>query len=66
MQIRKKWLNQLQNFLTNILKNIIWHLFAGESHQVVKITVTYCRSQIIRLHSNTGGDIPPSVGEPDP
>ena len=41
MQIRKKWLNQLKNFLTNILKNIIWHLFAGESHQVVKITVTY-------------------------
>ncbi len=38
MQIRKKWLNQLKNFL-NILKNIIWHLFAGESHQVVKITV---------------------------
>jgi hypothetical protein len=28
--------------LTNILKNIIWHLFAGESHKVVKITVTYC------------------------
>jgi hypothetical protein len=25
----------------NILKNIIWHLFVGESHQVVKITVTY-------------------------
>jgi hypothetical protein len=32
-----------KTFLTNILnlKNIIWHLFAGESHQVVKITVTY-------------------------
>ncbi len=41
MQIRKKWLSQLKNFLTNIFKNIIWHLFAGESHQVVKITVTY-------------------------
>jgi hypothetical protein len=41
MQIHKKWLNQLENFLTNILNNIIWHLFAGESHQVVKITVTY-------------------------
>jgi hypothetical protein len=40
MQIRKKWLNKLKNFLTNLLKNIIWHLFAGESHQVVKITVT--------------------------
>ncbi len=34
--------NQWKNFLTNMLKNIIWHLFAGESHQVVKITVTYC------------------------
>jgi hypothetical protein len=40
MQIRKKWLNHLKNF-TNILKHIIWHLFAGESHKVVKITVTY-------------------------
>jgi hypothetical protein len=30
-----------KTFLTNILKNIIWHLFAGESHQVVKITVPY-------------------------
>ncbi len=37
MQIRKKWLNQYKN----IFKNIIWHLFAGESHQVVKITVPY-------------------------
>jgi hypothetical protein len=27
--------------ITNIFKNIIWHLFAGESHQVVKITETY-------------------------
>ncbi len=25
--------------LTNIFENIIWHLFAGESHQVVNITV---------------------------
>jgi hypothetical protein len=41
MQIRKKWLHQLKTFLTNILKNIIWHLFVGESHQVVKITVAY-------------------------
>jgi hypothetical protein len=43
MQIRKKWPNQLKKkktFLANILKNIIWHLFAGESHQVVKIAVT--------------------------
>jgi hypothetical protein len=28
-----------KTFLTNILKNIIWHLFAGEPYQVVKITV---------------------------
>jgi hypothetical protein len=40
MQIRKKWLNQLKTLLTNIFKNIIWHLFSGESHQVVKITLT--------------------------
>ncbi len=32
-------LTNWKSFLTNILKNIIWHLFAGESHQVVKITV---------------------------
>ncbi len=34
-------LTNWKTFLTNILKNIIWHLFAGESHQVVKITVPY-------------------------
>jgi hypothetical protein len=51
MQFRKKWLNQLKNFLTNILKNIIWHLFAGESHQVVKITVTYLTTLLLKnLH----------------
>ncbi len=35
-------LTNWKTFLTNILKYIIWHLFAGESHQVVKITVPYC------------------------
>ncbi len=35
-------LTNWKTFLTNILKNIIWHLFAGESHQVLKITVTLC------------------------
>ena len=30
-----------KTFLTNIVKNIIRQLFAGESHQVVKITETY-------------------------
>ncbi len=40
MPIRKKWLNQLKNFFNKHFKNIIWHLFAGESYQVVKITVT--------------------------
>ncbi len=34
-------LTNWKTFLANILKNIIWHLFAGESHQVVKITVPY-------------------------
>ncbi len=44
MQIRKKWFNltNWKKILTNILKNIIWHLFAGEFHQDVKITVAYC------------------------
>jgi hypothetical protein len=31
----------IKTFLPNIEKNIILQLFAGESHQVVKITVTY-------------------------
>ncbi len=39
MQIRKKQLNKL--IFTNIFKNIIWQLVAGESLQVVKITVPY-------------------------
>ncbi len=39
MQIRKKWLNQWKDFLTDILRNIIWHLFARESHQVVRVAV---------------------------
>ncbi len=34
-------LTKWKTFLTNILKNIIWHIFAGESHQVMKITVPY-------------------------
>jgi hypothetical protein len=46
--------NSLTNvniFLTNILKNINWHLFAGESHQVVKITVTYSTRLTLRAIS---------------
>ncbi len=35
---RNGWTNW-KTFLTNIFENIIWHLFAGESHQVVKINV---------------------------
>ncbi len=34
-------LTNWKTFLTNIFKNIIWHLFVGESYQVLKITVTY-------------------------
>ncbi len=30
IQIRE--IENWKTFLTNILKNIIWHLFAGESH----------------------------------
>jgi hypothetical protein len=41
VKICKQWLYQLKNCFKNMLKNIIWQLFAGESHQVVKITVTY-------------------------
>jgi hypothetical protein len=40
MQIRKKWLKPIEKLFNKHLKNIILHLFAGESHQVVKITVT--------------------------
>ncbi len=47
MQIRKKWLNQLKNFFNKHFKDIIWHLFAGESYQVVKITVTYSTSFLL-------------------
>ncbi len=36
-------LTSWKTFLTNICKNIIWHLFADESYKVVKITVTYKR-----------------------
>ncbi len=35
-------LTNWKTFLTNIFENIIWHLFASESHQVEKITVPYC------------------------
>ncbi len=48
IQICKQWLNQLKNFFCKHFKNIIWHLFAGESHQVVKITVTYYLYYMIR------------------
>jgi hypothetical protein len=41
MQIRKKQLTKWNIFFTNIVKNIIWHLFADEPHQVEKIFVTY-------------------------
>jgi hypothetical protein len=40
-EVRRNRVNQLENFLTNIFKNIIWHHFAGESHQVVKLIATY-------------------------
>jgi hypothetical protein len=41
MQILKKWLSQLKNFFNKHLKKYYLAFFAGESHQVVKITVTY-------------------------
>jgi hypothetical protein len=39
MQIRKKWLNQLKNLFNKHFKEYYLASFAGESHQVVKITV---------------------------
>ena len=39
-------LTNWKNFLANIFENIIWHLFAGESHQVVKITVPYSTKDV--------------------
>jgi hypothetical protein len=36
MQIRTKWLNKLKNVLTNILKNIIWQLFAKNPIKLLK------------------------------
>ena len=35
-RVARNGLTNWKTFLTNIFKNIIWHLFAGESHQVVK------------------------------
>ncbi len=49
-------LTNWKTFLTNILKNIIWHLFAGESHQVVKITVPYsAQMQYWKFYTNIPG-----------
>ncbi len=42
MQIRKKWLNPLKNFFNKHFKEYYLASFAGESPQVVKITVPYC------------------------
>ncbi len=39
MQIHKKWLNQLKNVFNKHFKEYYLATFAGESHQVVKITV---------------------------
>ncbi len=49
-QIRKKWLILLKTFLINIVKNNIRKLFAGEPHQVVKITVPQCRRYSAHPH----------------
>jgi hypothetical protein len=32
-----------------------WHLFAGESYQVVKITVTFCVQVRVLLREDAGG-----------
>jgi hypothetical protein len=41
-KVARNGITNWKTFLTNIFKNIIWHLHAGESNQVMKITVTYC------------------------
>ncbi len=47
MQIRKKQLNQLENYFNKHFKDIIWHLFAGDPHQVVKTILTNICKNII-------------------
>ncbi len=42
MQISKKWINQLKNFFNKTFWEYYLASFAGESHQVVKVAVTYC------------------------
>ncbi len=41
-KIRKKCLNRLKHFCNKHCKEYYLHLFAGEFHQIVKITVIYC------------------------
>jgi len=45
-------LTNWKTFLANIFENIIWHLLAGETHQVAKITVPYCTYTRERLCEN--------------
>jgi hypothetical protein len=42
MQIRKKWLKQLKKLVNKHILEYYLEFFAGESHHVVKITVTQC------------------------
>jgi hypothetical protein len=44
--------------------NIIWHLFAGESHQVVKITVTYCAGHSVHVDAKYAGSGGQAAGAP--
>ncbi len=54
----RKGLTNWKTFLTNVFENIIWHLFAGESHQVVKITVPYVEPWHIGTGSWSGSADP--------
>jgi hypothetical protein len=53
-KLARNGLTNWKFFLTNIVKNIIWYLFAGESHQVVKITVTFSTYSKSRSEGNLG------------
>jgi hypothetical protein len=55
MQIHKNDLTSWKISFTNISKNIIWRRFAGESHQVVKITETYPSHPIYLIYVEAGG-----------
>jgi hypothetical protein len=48
-----RMLTNWKTFLQTFFKNIIWHIFAGESHQVVKITVDFVHeAELFQQYAN--------------